>query len=93
MEAALDIPLTTHTGHFENVPFNNSTLRSVYHIRDYDVTKLMHLPLTDDPSVFISHDWPISIARHGDTRGLIRRKPYFKDEVSLEVYESLDTAS
>lgn len=27
-------------GHFETVPYNNSTLRSVYHIRQYDVERL-----------------------------------------------------
>jgi lariat debranching enzyme len=28
-------------GHFETVPYNSSTLRSAYHIRSYDVNKLM----------------------------------------------------
>ncbi|WWC90879.1 uncharacterized protein L201_005816 [Kwoniella dendrophila CBS 6074] len=68
-------------GHFEKVPYNNSTLRSVYHIREYDVMKLMQLSHSDD-TIFLSHDWPISIARHGDTGALLRRKPFFKDEIN-----------
>jgi hypothetical protein len=31
--------------------------------------------------VFISHDWPLSIEQHGDTQGLIREKPFFRQEV------------
>ncbi|WVW85779.1 hypothetical protein I302_107817 [Kwoniella bestiolae CBS 10118] len=68
-------------GHFEKVPYNNSTLRSVYHIREYDVMKLMQLSHSDD-TIFLSHDWPISIARHGDTGALLRRKPFFRDEIN-----------
>ncbi|OCF30648.1 hypothetical protein I316_07696 [Kwoniella heveanensis BCC8398] len=68
-------------GHFEKVPYDRSTLRSVYHIRSYDVAKLMQLSPTQD-TVFLSHDWPISIARHGDTGALLRRKPFFRDEVN-----------
>ncbi|WWD18909.1 hypothetical protein CI109_103365 [Kwoniella shandongensis] len=68
-------------GHFETVPFNTSTLRSVYHIRQYDVAKLMQLSPSSD-TIFLSHDWPISIAKHGDTGALLRRKPFFRDEVN-----------
>ncbi|WVQ99839.1 hypothetical protein IAU59_006982 [Kwoniella sp. CBS 9459] len=68
-------------GHFEKVPYDRSTLRSVYHIRSYDVAKLMQLSPNQD-TVFLSHDWPISIARHGDTGALLRRKPFFRDEVN-----------
>ncbi|WWC71734.1 uncharacterized protein I206_105692 [Kwoniella pini CBS 10737] len=68
-------------GHFEKVPYNNSTLRSVYHIREYDVMKLMQLSHRDH-TIFLSHDWPISIARHGDTGALLRRKPFFREEIN-----------
>lgn len=71
----------SHQGHFETVPYNNSSLRSVYHIREYDVAKLSHLP-RDQPTVFLSHDWPIGIAHHGNTRALLSRKPFFRSEVS-----------
>ncbi|WVO17210.1 hypothetical protein L204_104902 [Cryptococcus depauperatus] len=68
-------------GHFEKVPYNGSDLRSVYHIREYDVEKLMRL--TPAPNtIFLSHDWPISIAHHGDKLSLLRRKPFFRDEIA-----------
>lgn len=62
------------------MPYNNTTLRSIYHIREYDVAKLSHLP-SDQPTVFLSHDWPIGIAHHGNTRSLLSRKPFFRSEV------------
>jgi lariat debranching enzyme len=31
----------------------------------------------------MSHDWPNTIEQHGDTQALIRRKPFFKDEVCM----------
>ncbi|TIB63684.1 hypothetical protein E3P77_03456 [Wallemia ichthyophaga] len=66
-------------GYFEKIPYNNYTLRSTYHIRQFDVSRLLHLP---KPDIFLSHDWPLSIERYGDTNGLIRKKPFFKDEIS-----------
>jgi hypothetical protein len=35
----------------------------------------------DRLDIVISHDWPLGIAHHGDTEGLLRRKPYFRAEV------------
>ncbi|KAL7424918.1 lariat debranching enzyme [Cryptotrichosporon argae] len=67
-------------GHFEKVPYDRGTLRSVYHIRSYDVAKLMQLRKSE-PTVFLSHDWPVSIAKHGDLRALLSRKPFFRDEI------------
>ena len=31
--------------------------------------------------VFLSHDWPRGIEQHGDTEGLLRTKPFFREEV------------
>ncbi|OXH29456.1 RNA lariat debranching enzyme [Cryptococcus neoformans] len=67
-------------GHFEKVPYNDKELRSIYHIREYDVEKLMHL--TPSPStIFLSHDWPTTIAHHGNKNALLKRKPFFRDEI------------
>lgn len=33
------------------------------------------------PHVFLSHDWPQSIERHGDLQALLKRKPHFNDDV------------
>lgn len=35
--------------------------------------------------IFLSHDWPLGIEQHGDTGGLIREKPFFKQEVRRRV--------
>ncbi|THH29607.1 hypothetical protein EUX98_g4588 [Antrodiella citrinella] len=31
--------------------------------------------------IFLSHDWPQSIERHGNLHGLLKRKPYFKGDI------------
>ena len=33
------------------------------------------------PHIFLSHDWPASIEHHGNIGDLLRRKPFFKDDV------------
>ncbi|GAA5865870.1 hypothetical protein JCM8547_005741 [Rhodosporidiobolus lusitaniae] len=77
-------------GHFETVPYDDRTIRSVYHIREYDVARL--LQLKNRPSapvdVFLSHDWPLGIEQHGDTQALIREKPFFRDEVNANTLGS-----
>lgn len=67
------------TGHFERPPYNESTIRSVYHVREYDVHKLMQIEEPMD--IFLSHDWPLGITDCGNSRDLIRQKPYFEKEV------------
>ncbi len=77
-------------GRFEFPPYNNSTLRSVYHVRNVEVARLKCLAnschhkkdkassLTD---IMISHDWPRGVEQHGDLNSLLRKKKYFKEEV------------
>lgn len=48
------------TGHFERPPYNESTIRSVYNVREYDVHKFMQIEGPID--MFLLHDWP-----HGKT--------------------------
>ncbi|KAG0143615.1 hypothetical protein CROQUDRAFT_48625, partial [Cronartium quercuum f. sp. fusiforme G11] len=69
------------TGHHERLPYDNSTIRSIYHIREYDVFRLKQLPLSSC-DIFVSHDWPVGIEQFGDTAQLIRAKPFFKDEIA-----------
>ncbi|EOA18317.1 hypothetical protein CARUB_v10006832mg [Capsella rubella] len=67
------------SGHFERPPYNESTIRSVYHVREYDVQKLMQL---EEPlDIFLSHDWPFGITDYGDSESLMRQKPYFRQEI------------
>jgi len=67
-------------GHYERLPYSDSSLRSVYHVRSYDVFKLSLL--SPNPAVFISHDWPSGIVGHGDKEGLLRAKPFFRDDIA-----------
>ncbi|ORX38688.1 lariat debranching enzyme, C-terminal domain-domain-containing protein [Kockovaella imperatae] len=68
-------------GHYEKVPYRDSQLRSVYHTRHYDIAKLMQLSPRPH-TVFMSHDWPTEIPKHGNTADLLRRKPFFTSEVN-----------
>ncbi|KAF5456849.1 hypothetical protein F2P56_026283 [Juglans regia] len=68
-----------YLGHHERPPYNESTIRSVYHVREYDVQKLMQVEEPID--IFLSHDWPLGITDYGKWEELVRRKPYFKKEI------------
>ncbi|XP_063701404.1 lariat debranching enzyme [Culicoides brevitarsis] len=66
-------------GHFEAAPYNDSTLRSVYHQRQLEVFRLSQL--TPKIDVCISHDWPLGVTKYGNVGQLIRFKPFFRDEI------------
>lgn len=68
-----------HLGHHERVPYNERDIRSIYHVREYDVHKLMQVEEPID--IFLSHDWPVGITDHGDWQALVRRKPFFNQEI------------
>ncbi len=68
-------------GHYERPPYQMDTIRSAYHVRELEVYRLMQLRQPID--VFLSHDWPRNIARHGDTHRLLRAKPFLRSEVRL----------
>ncbi|XP_049807750.1 lariat debranching enzyme isoform X2 [Schistocerca nitens] len=66
-------------GHFEKPPYTEETKRSVYHIRNLEVFRLKQLQEPID--IFLSHDWPRGIYQHGDTKELLKRKPFFSSEI------------
>lgn len=66
-------------GHFERPPYNESDIRSIYHVREYDVHKLMQVEEPID--IFLSHDWPLGITDCGNWRDLVRKKPFFEKEI------------
>ena len=68
-----------YKGHFEMPQFNESTKRTIYHTRSYEVFKLKSLKEHID--VFISHDWPKKIYNHGDVEKLLKQKSFFRKEV------------
>ena len=71
-------------GHFEFPPYDRGALRSVYHVREFEVRKLLHIK--DKLDVFLSHDWPRGVANCGccDRARLIRNKPYFRQEIDRD---------
>ncbi|KAF7981363.1 hypothetical protein HWV62_33829 [Athelia sp. TMB] len=69
-------------GHWEKVPYDRSAIRSIYHIREYNIRRLSLLSHVPAPlTVFLSHDWPQSIAYHGDIPDLLRRKKFFRADI------------
>lgn len=89
--------------HWERPPYNPSnSLRSVYHVRQVDVARLLSLSVPIDKikaekststageqlqqlrrrlDIMLSHDWPRGIEHHGDLDGLLRKKPFFREDI------------
>ncbi|KAG8216852.1 lariat debranching enzyme [Butyriboletus roseoflavus] len=67
-----------HQGHHERMPYDHGSMRSIYHVREYNIRRLS---LLSKPDIFLSHDWPQSIEKYGDTRGLLRKKPFFRQDI------------
>ena len=62
--------------HFERVPYTADEIKSLYHVREIDVRKL--LLMRSQVDVGISHDWPRGIEWHGDYKSLFRQKDLFE---------------
>lgn len=76
-------------GHYEKSPYNGVEIKSAYHVREYDVKKI--LQVQEPVDIFLSHDWPRGIERYGDLGHLMRIKKYFVKEVRIHVYEYIHT--
>ena len=72
-------------GHYEMLPYDEGSKRSVYHTRELDVYKLMQLSVSDECpqpiDVMLSHDWPLNIHTCGDVGKLLRAKPFFRQDI------------
>ncbi|KAI8426186.1 hypothetical protein MSG28_005120, partial [Choristoneura fumiferana] len=66
-------------GLWECPPYNHNSMRSVYHVRSLDVFRLSQLK--DKVHVMLSHDWPVGITDFGDKENLLRRKPFFREDI------------
>jgi lariat debranching enzyme len=64
--------------HHERLPYNQDDIKSIYHVREPDVRKLLQIRTQVD--IGISHDWPRAIEKYGDERDLFRMKPDFEQE-------------
>ncbi|KAK0554672.1 lariat debranching enzyme [Tilletia horrida] len=74
-----------YRGRYERQPYNKNDLRSIYHTRLYDIERLKLLPKSD---IVMSHDWPNTIEQHGATQDLIKKKPFFAEEIRTETLGS-----
>ncbi|KAK6440753.1 lariat debranching enzyme [Oleoguttula sp. CCFEE 5521] len=64
--------------HYERLPYNESEMKSIYHVRELDVRKLLQVRTQID--VGISHDWPRGVEWKGDWAKLFRRKGHFEED-------------
>uniref|UniRef100_A0A8C6H915 Debranching RNA lariats 1 n=1 Tax=Mus spicilegus TaxID=10103 RepID=A0A8C6H915_MUSSI len=72
-------PNIYYLGHFECPPYNSSTIRSIYHVRNIEVYKLKQLK--QPVHIFLSHDWPRNIYHYGNKKQLLKTKSFFRQEV------------
>lgn len=80
-------------GYSERWPYVNDKdgLRSIYHIRQFDVQKVKML--SGNLDVFVSHEWPTvatSTARKDQIQFLTRFKPHFQNDVRNGFNNSID---
>jgi lariat debranching enzyme len=65
--------------HFERLPYTERDIRSIYHVRELDVRKLLQIRTPVD--LGLSHDWPKLAVYHGDKDALVRKKPFFFEDI------------
>lgn len=64
--------------HYERLPYNESDIKSIYHVREIDVRKLQQVRTQVD--IGISHDWPRGVEWKGDWKQLFRRKRHLEED-------------
>lgn len=64
--------------HHERLPFNENDVKSIYHVRELDVRKLLQIRTQVD--VGISHDWPRGVEWNGNWGRLFARKNHFEPD-------------
>lgn len=62
--------------HFERLPYSADEIKSLYHVREIDVRKLLLLRTQVD--IGISHDWPRGVEWRGDWKALFKKKDLFE---------------
>ncbi|GJQ70894.1 hypothetical protein Trydic_g811 [Trypoxylus dichotomus] len=66
-------------GHYEVPPYNEYSIRSVYHIRNLEIFRLKQLREPID--IFLSHDWPTGVTEYGNCKQLVKFKPHFQEDI------------
>ncbi|KAM9895836.1 hypothetical protein OXX79_007841 [Metschnikowia pulcherrima] len=60
------------------LPYDNSTIRSIYHVKPKNFLKLL---LSGPADIVLSHDWPKGIWEWGDAGKLLKKKPFLKADI------------
>jgi lariat debranching enzyme len=68
--------------HHERLPYDRESIKSVYHVREYDVRKL--LSVSGGVDVCLSHDWPAWVELFGDYEDLYASKPLFHESAKKD---------
>ncbi|KAF2401160.1 DBR1-domain-containing protein [Trichodelitschia bisporula] len=64
--------------HYERLPYNESDVKGIYHVRQFDTCKLLQIQTQID--IGMSHDWPRGIEWKGDHKQLFRIKSHFEQD-------------
>ncbi|KAH7378442.1 lariat debranching enzyme, C-terminal domain-containing protein [Phaeosphaeria sp. MPI-PUGE-AT-0046c] len=64
------------------LPYDRKEISNVYHVRERDVSKLLHVKEPVD--ICLSHDWPRRVEWHGDYEALFRAKPHFLESARID---------
>lgn len=68
--------------HHERLPYDRDEVRSVYHVRHCDVSKLLSVRSAVD--IGLSHDWPRRIEYYGDCEKLFAEQPHFLESAKTD---------
>lgn len=60
------------------LPYLDATIKTIYHVKPKNYLKFV---LSGPSDIAISHDWPQWVWKWGDSRQLLRHKPYFRDDM------------
>lgn len=66
----------------ERLPYDRESIRSVYHVREDDVRKL--LTVSGHVDVVVSHDWPAWVELFGDAEWLYGSRPHFYESAKKD---------
>lgn len=75
-------------GHYEVAPYNHGHKTSAYHVRNYDVYKMLQVKQPLD--FFLSHDWPRGIEKFGNTKALLDLKTHLASDVMHRRHAPVD---
>lgn len=68
--------------HHERPPYSREDVRSIYHVRESDVSKLLQVSSPVD--IGVSHDWPRRIEYFGDCVKLFTDRPSLFDSAKVD---------